>query len=177
MPHMSKDKNQSMTLFRLEGFEKSVNYRAQKLAELLSTFGEVEIEADSEIAKKRWKQITNVEAFAKQSGAVWRLSLKPGDSPQVVNAISQSREIEVLFDWGGGLVWLLTPLIDNCGKKIIRQCVDQVGGHATLVRAPKESFTGNAFHPQSEIVEKLSSGLRRQFDPHSILNPARMGAI
>jgi glycolate oxidase FAD binding subunit len=175
--HMPADKNQSMTLFRLEGFEKSVHYRAQKMAELLSSFGEVEIEQDSELAKKRWKQITNADAFAKKPGAVWRLSLKPGDSPQVVNAISQSREIEELYDWGGGLVWLLTPLIDNCGEKIIRQCVNQVGGHATLIRAHNESFTGNAFHPQPEIVEKLSSDLRRQFDPHSILNPGRMGVI
>ena len=175
--HMPKSKNQSMTLFRLEGFEKSVDYRAQKMAGLLSSFGEVEIESDSEFTKKRWKQITNVEAFAKKSGAVWRLSLKPGDSPDVVKLISKSLEIEVLFDWGGGLVWLLTPLIDNCGEKIIRQCVNQVGGHATLIRAQKGSFAGNAFHPQSEIMEKISSDLRRQFDPHSILNPGRMGAI
>ncbi|MCP4185762.1 MAG: glycolate oxidase subunit GlcE [Hyphomicrobiales bacterium] len=175
--HMPKGKNQSMTLIRLEGFEKSVDYRAQKLAESLSHFGEVEIESDSEIAKKRWKQINNIEAFANRPGAVWRLSLKPGDSPGVINAISQSREIEVLYDWGGGLVWLLTPIIDNCGEKIIRNCVNQVGGHSTLIRAPKENFTGNAFHPQSDIVEKISTNLRLQFDPHSILNSGKMSAI
>lgn len=177
LPQMAIGNKQSMTLFRLEGFEKSVSYRAQQLAELLSSLGEAEIEANSEAARKRWKQITDVEAFAKKSGAVWRLSLKPGDSPQVVNAIRQSRDSEVYYDWGGGLVWLLTPLTDNCGEKIIRQCVNQAGGHATLIRADKESFTGNAFHPQPEIVDKLSSALRRQFDPHSILNPGRMATL
>ena len=175
--HMPKGEKQSMSLFRLEGFEKSVDYRALKLAELLSSFGKAEIESDSEIAKKHWKQITDVEAFAKKSGAVWRLSLKPGDSPDVLNTIGQSREIEVIYDWGGGLVWLLTPFTDNCGEKIIRQCVNTVGGHATLIRAQEGKFSGNAFHSQSGIVEKISSNLRSQFDPHSILNSGRMGTI
>jgi len=175
--HIPDEENGSTTLFRLEGFEKSVKYRAQKLLELLSSFGRMEIESDPEFTRKRWNQITNVGFFANKQGAVWRLSLKPGDSPDVVKAISQSRDVEVFYDWGGGLVWLLTPLGDNSGEKIIRECVNRVGGHATLVRAQKESFTGNVFHPQSGIVEKISSNLRRQFDPHSILNPGRMGAI
>ncbi len=169
-----------VTLFRLEGFEKSVNYRSQRLQELLSKYGSVTIENQPEYTQATWKGVRDVRAFAEKSGAVWRLSLKPGDSPSVVEKIRQKRPVEALYDWGGGLVWLLTPAERNSGEEAIRAIVNEVGGHATLVRhsakgAGKESNVRDIFHPQSAAIAIISAELRRKFDPHSILNPGRMG--
>jgi len=82
---------------------------------------------------------------------------------------------EALYDWGGGLVWLLTPDEGDGGEAIIRASVDEVGGHATLVRQGANTKVRDNFHPQQAGIGALTSALRRQFDPHSILNPGRMG--
>ena len=167
-----------LTMLRLEGFEKSVDYRAQKLTKLLSEFGQASIENSPAKTKAVWKRVRDVEAFANKPGAVWRLSMTPGDGPKVVENISQTRPVEALYDWGGGLVWLLTPNDEGAGEDIIRAKIDDVGGHATLigrVNGQVNIKVRSVFHPQSKSITKLSEGLRRQFDPHGILNPHRMG--
>ena len=75
--------------------------------------------------------------------------------------------VEALFDWGGGLVWLLVA----DGTAAVRQVLDGFGGHATLVRG------GNSvtFPPESAPVIALSRGLREKFDPRQILNRGLMG--
>ena len=165
-----------VSMFRLEGFEKSVDYRAVQLRDLLNKFGSGEIETNPDNTKAGWRWVGDVEAFANKTGAVWKLSLKPGDSVAVVKKIRHAREIEVLYDWGGGLVWLLTPSDEACGEGIIRAEVDRVGGHATLIRQCKQSSVENVFHPQPAPIARISAALRAKFDPHTILNPGRMGA-
>ncbi|MCP4070647.1 MAG: glycolate oxidase subunit GlcE [Hyphomicrobiales bacterium] len=167
--------SEPVTMLRLEGFSSSVSYRAEKLRELLLPYGSGDIEVEREKTDKCWKRIRDVGAFADRPGAVWRISLKPGDSPDVVKTIKRSREIDVIYDWGGGLVWLLTSTVDNCGEELIRASVNHVGGHATLIRRPDGAEVKCIFHPQPQLVAKISTELRNQFDPHAILNPGRMG--
>ena len=113
--------------------------------------------------------------FSLKSGAVWRLSLKPSDAPQVVSEIQQQRQADAVYDWGGGLVWLLTPFDGECGLKTIRDIVNAVGGHATLIRQGPNVRNTDIFHPQPTGVKRLSEALRAQFDPHEILNPGILG--
>ena len=159
------------TLARIEGFGAAVAYRADRLRETLAAFGAVEIVPDD---AARWRALRDVTAFAGREGAVWRLSLKPSAAPGVVARIAPAA---AQYDWGGGLVWLLTPETGDAGAAAIRAAVDAVGGHATLIRAGAATRRAVApFHPEPAPVAALSAGLRARFDPHGKLNPGRMAA-
>lgn len=165
-----------VTMIRIQGFEASVKYRSEKLRERLSKFGPADIETSTRTAAG-WKWVRDVEGFAGEAGAVWRISCKPTDGPKIVSALAQSNVSKVLYDWGGGLIWLLVPETGDCAASEIRGTVSSYGGHATLVRASAEMREKiPVYHPQSPVLEKISLGLRQQFDPAGILNPGRMGA-
>jgi len=84
---------------------------------------------------------------------------------------------DALYDWGGGLVWLLTPDAGDAGEAVVRAAVARLGGHATLVRASEATRRRVAvFHPEPAALAALSRGLRARFDPAGILNPGRMAA-
>ncbi|MFZ1814625.1 MAG: glycolate oxidase subunit GlcE [Rhizobiaceae bacterium] len=174
--HLRKGKNGApVTMIRVEGFEASVKYRSQKLQDLLRQHGEAEIETDQARIAALWKGIRDVETFHGKAGAVWRLSLRPSSSPKIVEEIARQLELEVLYDWGGGLVWLLVPEEIDAGAAAIRQTVNKYGGHATLVRANEAVRKSvGAFHPQPTALEALSEGLRQKFDPGGVLNPSIM---
>ena len=141
----------------------------------MAKYAPANIETKPENTRAGWKWVGEVQAFADKPGAVWRLSLKPGDSPAVVDAIRSKLPAQALYDWGGGLVWLLTPDEDDGGEAIVRASVDEVGGHATLVRHGSNTKVNDIFHPQPAGIAAISTEMRRQFDTHSILNPGRMG--
>jgi glycolate dehydrogenase FAD-binding subunit len=163
-----------VTMIRAQGFAASVRYRSEKLRDLLAPFAAADIDTSNR-AQEDWQWVRDVEAFAGRQGAVWRISCKPSDGPVIVATIKASIAIETLYDWGGGLVWLLVPESGDCGAGVIRASVDIYGGHATLVRAPhKVRAVIPVFHPQPPPLEAISQGFRRRFDPAGILNPGRM---
>ncbi|MFW8633562.1 FAD-binding protein [Cribrihabitans pelagius] len=151
---------------RLEGFAASVTERSRKLAQLLAPFGAAEI-VEGEDSLSLWRGIRDVSAFRGRQGDVWRISVKPGDAVQLAPRL----EAEALqFDWGGGLIWALMPEGTDLRPRLT------VPGHATLVRAARETRTRlGVFQPQPGPLAALSEGLRRQFDPRGILNPGLMG--
>ena len=87
---------------RIEGFAASVAERAEKLRARLSGFGAVEVETGAEVVQAQWQAIRDVTVFAGQPGAVWRISVTPGDAPAVMAALPGA---EIQLDWGGGLIW------------------------------------------------------------------------
>ncbi|ULB08520.1 FAD-binding protein [Cereibacter azotoformans] len=144
------------TFLRVEGFEASVRYRAMRLRALLAPFGEAE-EVDSP-----WEAIRDVAPFHGREGDVWRLSLKPSDAP----AVAARAGGEALFDWGGGLVWLLCdPGID------LRARIAPFAGHATLIRG---SAPVAVFQPEPLPLAAIAAGLRARFDPRGLFNPGLM---
>lgn len=156
-----------VTMIRVEGFESSVTYRAEKLKLLLSIFGSVTIETDPERTKAGWAWIRDVETFAGREGDVWRVSVKPSDAPKVVQALAPAK---VLLDWGGGLIWAL-----SAPGRDIRTDLDPRMGHATLVRADSATrMKLGTFHPEPAAIAALSAGLRERFDPRGLLNPGLM---
>ncbi|WP_322893996.1 MULTISPECIES: FAD-binding protein [unclassified Yoonia] len=152
------DPTSGRTMLRLEGFAASIAYRAQALAGVLAPFGAVTVEDDPAI----WAAIRDVAAFADQPGDVWRLSVKPSDAPGLV---AQAAAKAVLYDWAGGLVWLLTD-----GD--LRARLGDFKGHATLIRGAAQV---PVFQPEPAPIAALAAGLRAKFDPRGILNPGMMG--
>jgi glycolate oxidase FAD binding subunit len=59
----------------------------------------------------------------------------------------------------------------------VRKLLADIGGHATLVRAPVLVRSNiEVFHPQAPPLAALSKRVKSQFDPKRVLNPGRMYA-
>ncbi|MCA3446372.1 MAG: FAD-binding protein [Rhodobacter sp.] len=152
------------TFLRIEGFAGIVVYRSGRLARLLARFGSADM-LDGEDSARQWQAIRDVAPFHGQPGDVWKLSVKPSDAPGLVARIGAEA---VLYDWGGGLVWVRTaPGTD------LRARLGAFDGHATLIRA--ERPVAPVFQPQPAALAALATALRRKFDPRGILNPGLMG--
>jgi glycolate oxidase FAD binding subunit len=164
--HGGWDGGGAATLIRIEGFEASVDYRAARLRELLSPFGEIEFDRDAARIDALWRGVRDVLPFAGRHGDVWRLSVKPSEAPALVAAL----DADCLLDWGGGLVWALAaPGTD------LRARMGAMQGHATLVRAaPQTKRALGVFHPEPAPLATMAKGLRGKFDPRGILNPGLM---
>jgi glycolate oxidase FAD binding subunit len=81
------------------------------------------------------------------------------------------------YDWGGGLVWVAMPFADEPDAASIRAVVKNLGGHATLVRAPASLRASlDVFEPQDAGLAALSKRVKDGFDPKGVLNPGRLWA-
>ncbi|MCP3970713.1 MAG: FAD-binding protein [Rhodobacteraceae bacterium] len=157
-----------MTMIRIEGFEAQVAYRAEKLRGLLGGFGEVWVERDPALVAAGWAGVRDVAPFHDRGGDVWRLSVKPSEAPGIAARCGAEG---LLYDWGGGLVWLLVA--EGCD---LRARLGDFAGHATLVRASEAARAAQqVFQPEPGPLAAISSGLREKFDPRGILNPGLMG--
>lgn len=166
--HLPKGKDSTpQTFIRIEGFENSVKYRSVELFKMLGHLGEVKFELDQQANATLWQNIRDVGTFHDREGDVWRLSVKPSDAPGLVARIAPE---DTVYDWGGGLVWLLMP--QETGADTIRAAISETGGHATLIRGNR---TAGVFQPLAAPVAALQDGLRARFDPKGILNPGLMG--
>ena len=160
------DKTTNKVSLRLEGFTASVHYRAEKLADHLGVGPHATTLTATE-SKKHWKTHRDVSGLSEQAGDIWRISVKPSDAPTLISALEPTH---YQLDWGGGLIWALTPSGEN-----IRPKIANFKGHATLIRAAKETFDNlPKFQPQPAPISKISAALRAKFDPKGILNPGLM---
>jgi glycolate oxidase FAD binding subunit len=170
--HMGGDA-EGRSLVRIEGLAGSVAYRREQLAGLLGAGWEAVSGATSAAL---WGEVRDVAPFAGRGGAVWRVSVKPTDGPVLCEALRVAGlDHDALFDWGGGLVWLLTAETGDGGAAAIRRETGALGGHATLVRASAATRAAvEVFEPEPATLATISAGLRAKFDPAGILNPGRM---
>ncbi len=151
----------AVTALRLEGFAASVAARADHLAEALLGFGRAE-RLDADHSRQFWAQVREVEAFHKDPLPLWRISVPPAAGARVGEALAG----DTLYDWGGGLVWLLSE-----GDPLqVRAKVKALGGHATLYRGD-----ASAFEPLEGPLADLTARVKAAFDPKGVLNPGRMG--
>jgi len=154
------------TLLRIEGFATSVTYRAGRLADLLAPFGAVSVTEEAAVVAGIWRDVRDVAGFATRAGDVWRLSVKPSDAPGLAARIDG----EVMFDWGGGLIWALVPEGTD-----LRAQLGGFAGHASLIRADAATRARIApFQPEPAPLAAIAAGLRAKFDPKGILNPGLM---
>lgn len=169
---------QALTLLRLEGIAASVAHRATSLARLLQRFGATETINDERSASI-WGCIRDVEPFAAKGslGAwpVWRIVCPPASGSALGERLARETGGDVLYDWGGGLIWAAMPPRPDARAALVRQRAAAVGGHAMLLRAGDEvRGQVDVFQPASAGVAALSERVRRSFDPKGILNRGRM---
>lgn len=172
----AQEGGKAKTLFRLEGFETSIAYRAQTLTSLLADLGNVTRLTESE-THATWEAIRNVDLFCGLPDPVWRISVAPTAGVRLANELRNQIGAKVFYDWSGGLVWLMCPN-GKVHDQDIRAAVHEVGGgHATLVRADAATRSSvDVFEPQPAPLAALSGRLKEQFDPNGVLNPGRMTA-
>lgn len=157
-----------VTLLRLEGFAGSVAYRTGRLRDMFARH-DVQVESDPEQVALQWRRVRDVEMMQGTGGDVWRLSVRPGAALALVSELRRAHPVrQVLYDWGGGLIWVET----TPGTDLRPKALD---GHATLVRASEAVRTAlPIFQPEPAPLARLSAGLRARFDPKGLLNPGLM---
>lgn len=166
------------TLLRLEGITASVVERAASLAALLQSFAVSDILSDGASAKL-WADLRDVVPFAIDSAfgewPVWRIVCPPAAGGALGQSLSRDLGAEVLYDWGGGLIWAAVPAAVDAQAEALRAQVEAAGGHASLIRAPEAVRRAvDVFHPQPRGLAALNERVRQSFDPRSILNRGRM---
>jgi glycolate oxidase FAD binding subunit len=169
---------QAVTLLRLEGIVASAASRAVSLAKLLAPFGAVQTIEDA-ASLAAWTAIRDVLPFAADGalGAwpVWRIVCPPASGGALGQALARETGGDVIYDWGGGLIWAAVPPKPDARTSVVRQRVDAAGGHATLIRGADEVRRQvDVFHPQAPGLAALAERVRNSFDPKSILNRGRM---
>ena len=172
------EREMARTLIRIEGFDASVRERRDKLVAALSVFGRAET-VPSDASVTIWRAVRDLAALgAPKRAVVWRVSVKPGDGPKLVAELRRTLPCRILYDWGGGLVWIAAnDTGDSAGAMVVREAVAGVGGHATLVRAPDHvRLAVDVFEPLPAPAMDLTRRLKAEFDPVGILNPGRMYA-
>jgi len=170
-------KAEAATVLRLEGVAPSVKHREGQLAALMKTFGPVSI-LDAAASRAVWRDIRDVKAFAVASARhrpVWRISTAPAQAHRLVDLITPAAQM--FYDWAGGLVWLGMPYEDEPDAGSVRMAVGELGGHATLIRAPAAVRAAvEVFQPEPPGLRALSHRVKESFDPKGVLNPGRMWA-
>jgi glycolate oxidase FAD binding subunit len=168
----------AVTLLRLEGTAVSAAHRATALAKTLEAFGTAPMLADAASASV-WSSVRDARPFAASGslGAwpVWRIVCPPAAGGALGQALARDTGGDVIYDWGGGLIWAALPPKPDAQAALVRQRVEAVGGHATLLRAPEQVRRQvDVFHPQAKGLAALGERVRLSFDPKGILNRGRL---
>jgi glycolate oxidase FAD binding subunit len=169
---------QAVTLLRLEGITASVVHRAASLGKLLEPFGTAAILEDA-ASIAIWSSIRDVKPFAANGALgvwpVWRIVCPPASGGALGQSLARDTGGDVIYDWGGGLIWAALPPRPDAQAALVRQRVDAAGGHAALIRAAELVRRDiDVFHPQAAGLAALSERVRNSFDPKNILNRGRM---
>lgn len=169
---------EALTMLRLEGITASAAHRANSLRELLAPFGAAILVEDAASAAL-WATIRDVLPFA-AGGAlsawpVWRIVCPPASGAALGFQLARETGGELIYDWGGGLIWAALPPKDDAHGAVVRARATAVGGHATLIRANDDVRRAvDVFHPQEPGIAALSERVRASFDPKAILNRGRL---
>ena len=97
-----------------------------------------------------------------ENGApLWRISVPSAAPPLKLQG-------EPMIEWGGALRWVFS----QADARTVREAAKRAGGHATLFRSGDKS--AGVFQPLAPALAKIHKELKREFDPHGILNRGRM---
>ena len=103
---------EAVTLLRLEGITASAVHRAAALGKLLAPFGTAEMVEDA-ASQAIWSSVRDVQPFAANGalGAwpVWRIVCPPASGGALGERLSRDTGGDVIYDWGGGLIWAALP--------------------------------------------------------------------
>jgi glycolate oxidase FAD binding subunit len=170
----------AVTVFRLEGVAPSVAQRKAVLEKLLAPVGSLGTLAEAP-SRALWRAIRDVTPFAAHGPVglhdLWRLSTTPSRGAEIGRRLAADGNVELLYDWAGGLIWAALPAADDANAPLVRSAVAATGGHATLIRAPAAVRAAVAvFGPEPAPLAALTDRVRKGFDPQGVLNAGRMWA-
>ncbi len=159
--HMT-DAGRALTLFRLEGFQVSVDARAAALSELLAAHAPAQLLAGDE-TERLWRDIRQVAPLA-NAQTLWRIVVAPSSAAALIASLERMGA-RWLIDWAGALVW--TDAKDARDVAI-------TPAHAMLVRAPKPMRAAKPMlQPQAPALARLSARVRHGFDPAGVFETGR----
>jgi glycolate oxidase FAD binding subunit len=169
---------EALTLLRLEGIAASVKHRAGSLTAALATYDAVDV-VDDDVSAGLWPLVRDVTPFAVDGAfggrSVWRIVCPPAAGGKLGQGLAADTGGEVVYDWGGGLIWAALPSDSDAHAALVRGRAEAVGGHATLIRAPESlRATVDVFHPPQGGVAALTQRVKHSFDPKDLLNRGRM---
>src|SRR3984957_4915156 len=128
--------NNAVTAFRLEGVAPSVAERKAVLEKLLAPFGALSSLGEA-ASRALWRAVRDVMPFAAAGPAgsrdLWRISTAPTHGPEVGRTLAEKDDAELLYDWAGGLIWVVLPAANDAHAPQVRAAVAAAGGHATLI--------------------------------------------
>jgi len=164
----------AVTALRVEGPASSIAFRMQALRDLFDARGTL-VALHEEDSERLWRDVGAVQPLLPADRIVWRVSVAPSAGPTVAATIARTLDADVLYDWGGGLLWLAVPSsAEDGGAATVRAALGG-SGHATLIRAP-EALRASVpvFEPEPAALAALTKRVKDSFDPQRILNPGRM---
>ena len=174
--HLPQHAKGPLTLLRVEGFASQVDYRLERLKATIGSGLECSVIEGAE-HEALWRFVRDAEMFKGSDNPVWRLSVKPSDGPAIERTLREQTDVKIMFDWGGGLIWVGVDDPESGAAETIRALVGSFGGHATLMRGSEPLRNSVApFQPRTQPVARLSAAIRNKFDPGGIFNPGRMVA-
>jgi glycolate oxidase FAD binding subunit len=180
LPNELAGAGDSLTALRLEGFSPSVVRRKQMLATLMKPLGDLRTLAEP-CSRELWRGVRDVAPFSGRGDGIdrplWRVSTAPSRGSEFAAMMASQAETQLLYDWAGGLIWVLLGASDNAGADHVRRAVAAIGGHATLIRAPAALRAAiDVFTPHDRALAALTKRIKEGFDPKGVLNPGRMWA-
>jgi glycolate oxidase FAD binding subunit len=169
----------AVTALRIEGVAPSIAHRRAALEALLKPYGEL-VAVGERASRALWQAVRDVtpfEAGAGAAAALWRISTAPSSGPEIVARVAAQAEVDALYDWGGGLVWMQVAGRPDGGAKSVRRALADWRGHATLIRAASAVRAAvDVFEPQDPSLAALTQRIKDGFDPKGTLGPGRMYA-
>ncbi|MGH6776834.1 MAG: FAD-binding protein [Bradyrhizobium sp.] len=168
---------EALTLLRIEGILASARRRAAALGDTLKAFGTAQILEDAASAGV-WSAIRDILPFAIDGPLggwpVWRIVCPPASGGALGKALAHDTGGDVIYDWGGGLIWAAVPPKPDAQAATLRRQIGSAAGHATLIRGSEQVRREvDVFHPQPPELAKLSERIRNSFDPKHIFNRGR----
>ncbi len=166
--------NGAVTAIRVESVSGFARYRIGKIKDRLAAYSPW-MELDTPRSLAFWEEMRTLRMFAKSDRPLWRISTTPTRAAKLVNVILRTLDVNVVYDWSGGLIWLDTTLTSDAGAVEIRRAIAEFGGHATLIRADRPTRASlDVFQPLDAPLAAMTAKLKSAFDPEGILNRGRM---
>ncbi|MDY0882522.1 FAD-binding protein [Dongia soli] len=170
-----RNANAAVTALRIEGSGPSVEHRCAALRQIVCDAATEELHSMRSLAF--WREIRDVATFmADPETVLWRLSVPPASGARLAGKLANALAgCSWFLDWGGGLLWIALPPVEDIGAEKIRQSLVDGGGHATLLRGPDDlRRTVPVIEPGA--LSALLRRVKQAFDPAGILNPGRLSA-
>jgi glycolate oxidase FAD binding subunit len=162
----------ALTLLRVEAATLSLPPHTNALAKKIAPHP-IFAELDANQSQNLWSYLRDVRPFAADTRPLWRISVAPTEGPSVTEALAP-HGAEYIYDWAGGLIWLVMPQSADAGAARVRAAAAKARGYATLIRADAQVRAAvPAFAPEPAPLAQLSQRVKTAFDPHGVLNPGR----